>query len=115
MSAYAFTPHIAEVTVKPKIRVHMRNATGLDEAGIDGGGIFREFLWELLRTGFDPNRALFRYTASDDVMFYPNPQAPSVMPDFKKHFFFLGRMLGKVGIHTDVDSFRNFSSLSQYV
>ena len=74
----------------------MKNASGLDEAGIDGGGIFREFLSELLKTGFDPNRGIFMLTASDDKMLYPNPQAPDVLENSEKHFFFLGRLLGKV-------------------
>lgn len=82
--------------MKPKVRVHMLNNAGLDEAGIDGGGIFREFLSELLKTGFDPNRGFFKFTASDDKMLYPNPEAPQVNEYSQKHFFFLGRMLGKV-------------------
>ena len=78
----------------------MKNASGLDEAGIDGGGIFREFLSELLKTGFDPNRGIFMLTASDDKMLYPNPQAPDVLENSEKHFFFLGRLLGKVCCYT---------------
>ena len=48
------------------------NAQGLDEPGIDGGGLFREFLSELLKTGFDPNRGYF--TSTQDGQLYPNPQ-----------------------------------------
>lgn len=70
------------------------NAAGLDEAGIDGGGIFREFLSELLKTGFDPNRGLFLMTT--DRLLYPNPQSVSLMEKYTKHYYFLGRMLGKV-------------------
>lgn len=76
------------------MRVQLVNIAGMDEAGIDGGGIFREFLLELLKTGFDPNRGFFMYTA--DRLLYPNPQASVLMPNFTEHFFFLGRMLGKV-------------------
>ena len=47
------------------------NAQGLEEAGIDGGGLFREFLSETLRTGLDPNRGYFVCTADSDL--YPNP------------------------------------------
>ena len=90
---------ILEPNLKLKIRVLMKNASGLDEAGIDGGGIFREFLSELLKTGFDPNRGIFMLTASDDKMLYPNPQAPDVLENSEKHFFFLGRLLGKVCCH----------------
>ena len=86
----------AEPNLKLKMRVQLMNAAGMEEAGIDGGGIFREFLSELLKAGFDPNRGFFKYTA--DRLLYPNPQASILVPDFCQHFFFLGRMLGKVGL-----------------
>ena len=76
------------------MRVQLVNVAGLDEAGIDGGGIFREFLNELLKTGFDPNRGFFSQTT--DRLLYPNPQASVLVEDFTKHYYFLGRMLGKV-------------------
>ncbi|XP_048762043.2 ubiquitin-protein ligase E3C-like [Ostrea edulis] len=82
-----------EPNLKLKMRVQLMNAAGLDEAGIDGGGIFREFLSELLKTGFDPNRGLFLMTT--DRLLYPNPQSVSLMDNYTKHYYFLGRMLGK--------------------
>lgn len=86
--------YFVEPNLKLKMRVQLMNAAGLDEAGIDGGGIFREFLSELLKTGFDPNRGLFLMTT--DRLLYPNPQSVSLMDTFTKHYYFLGRMLGKV-------------------
>ncbi|XP_022110390.1 ubiquitin-protein ligase E3C-like [Acanthaster planci] len=83
-----------EPDLKKKLRVVMRNVSGLEEAGIDGGGLTREFLSELLKTGFDPNRGFFKTTA--DELLYPNPQASQLEPDYQKHYYFLGRMLGKV-------------------
>ena len=83
--------------MKRRMQVKMKNAVGLDEAGIDGGGITREFLNELLKTAFDPNRGFFKYTS--DKLLYPNPQALLLEPDptrFAQHYFFLGRILGKV-------------------
>ncbi|CAG5130999.1 unnamed protein product [Candidula unifasciata] len=82
-----------EPNLKKKMRVSLLNAAGLDEAGIDGGGIFREFLSELLKTGFDPNRGFFKYTA--DRTLYPNPEAGLIVDNFTSHYYFLGRMLGK--------------------
>ena len=84
------------------MRVQLVNAAGLDEAGIDGGGIFREFLNELLKTGFDPNRGFFSQTT--DRLLYPNPQASVLTEDFTKHYYFLGRMLGKVGNSVDLNT-----------
>jgi len=77
------------------MRVQLVNAAGLDEAGIDGGGIFREFLNQLLKTGFDPNRGFFSPTT--DRLLYPNPQSRILVADYNQHYYFLGRMLGKVG------------------
>ncbi|CAL1546585.1 unnamed protein product [Lymnaea stagnalis] len=82
-----------EPNLKRKLRVSLLNVAGLDEAGIDGGGIFREFLSELLKTGFDPNRGFFKYT--EDRALYPNPEAGLLVENFTAHYFFLGRMLGK--------------------
>ena len=72
----------------------LKNAQGLDEAGIDGGGIFREFLSQLLRTAFDPNRGFFQSTT--DELLYPNPHAAVLVENFEDHYYFMGRMLGKV-------------------
>ena len=57
--------------LRQKLRVNLVNAQGLDEPGIDGGGVFREFLSELLKTGFDPNYGFF--TTTQDGLLYPNP------------------------------------------
>ncbi|CAI4224185.1 unnamed protein product [Auanema sp. JU1783] len=81
--------------LRQNIRVSMINWIGLDEIGQDGGGIFREFLSELLKTGFDPNRGLFKYT--HDRFLYPNPDAMLLFPhNFSQHYYFLGRMVAKL-------------------
>jgi len=82
-----------EPNLKLKMRVQLVNAAGLDEAGIDGGGLFREFLSQLLRAAFDPNRGFF--TLTRDQMLFPNPSAPHLHQDAASHYFFIGRMLGK--------------------
>ncbi|CAB1349479.1 unnamed protein product [Coregonus sp. 'balchen'] len=77
-----------------RVRVHLLNAHGLDEAGIDGGGIFREFLNELLKSGFNPNQGFFKTT--NDGLLYPSPTAQMLVGDsFARHYYFLGRILGK--------------------
>lgn len=87
---------LIEPDLKKRIRVHLLNAHGLDEAGIDGGGIFREFLNELLKSGFNPNQGFFKTT--NEGLLYPNPAAQMLVGDsFARHYYFLGRMLGKVG------------------
>jgi len=82
-----------EPNLKLKMRVQLMNAAGLDEAGIDGGGIFREFLSQLLKAAFDPNRGFFSVTRNQ--MLYPNPNVSHIYENFAEHYFFIGRMLGK--------------------
>uniref|UniRef100_A0A7N6BU23 Ubiquitin-protein ligase E3C n=1 Tax=Anabas testudineus TaxID=64144 RepID=A0A7N6BU23_ANATE len=83
-----------ETDLKKRIRVHLLNAHGLDEAGIDGGGIFREFLNELLKSGFNPNQGFFKTT--NEGLLYPSPTAEMLVGDsFTRHYYFLGRILGK--------------------
>ena len=82
-----------EPNIKLKMRVQLVNAVGLDEAGIDGGGLFREFLSQLLKAAFDPNRGFFVLTK--DQMLYPNPTADKIHGDSSPHYYFIGRILGK--------------------
>ncbi|XP_075974851.1 ubiquitin-protein ligase E3C [Anticarsia gemmatalis] len=82
-----------EPDLKLKLRVQLVNQAGAEEAGVDGGGLFREFLSELLKSAFDPNRGLFRLTV--DNMLYPNPGVHLLYDDFPMHYYFVGRMLGK--------------------
>lgn len=77
------------------MRVELVNKVGLSEAGVDGGGLFREFLTELLKTAFDPNRGFFKLTK--DNLLYPNPSVQLIVSDYVDHYFFIGRVLGKVG------------------
>ena len=90
-----------------KMRVQMTNFAGLDEAGIDGGGLFREFLSELLKTAFDPNRGFFKLT--DDQQLYPNPNVALIESNFVPHYYFIGRMLGKVSILTEFSDSQSFT------
>lgn len=101
---------VPEPDLKKRIRVHLLNAHGLDEAGIDGGGIFREFLNELLKSGFNPNQGFFK--ATNDSLLYPNPAAEMLVGDsFTRHYYFLGRLLGKVSVtFTSVSKQRGISS-----
>ncbi|CAF4531060.1 unnamed protein product [Rotaria sp. Silwood1] len=82
-----------EPNLRRKLRVSFINAVGLDEAGIDGGGLFREFMNELLKSSFNPIRGLFKLTS--DGYLYPNPNVAFIEENFGPHYYFLGRMLGK--------------------
>ncbi|CAF0944372.1 unnamed protein product [Adineta steineri] len=82
-----------EPNLRRKIRVSFINAVGLDEAGVDGGGLFREFMNELLKSSFNPIRGLFKLTS--DGYLYPNPNIAFIDENFGPHYYFLGRILGK--------------------
>ena len=74
---------------KHSIALNIFSSVGLDEAGIDGGGLFREFLSQLLRAAFDPNRGFFVLTK--DQMLYPNPTADQIHGDSSPHYYFIGQ------------------------
>ena len=86
------------------IRVQFVNEQGLDEAGVDGGGLFKDFLNDLITESFDPKFGLFVETP--ERMLYPNPA--SEIHAGEKHlqyFYFLGAIIGKAayeGILLDV-------------
>lgn len=79
--------------LKRTLRIQLVNAAGLEEAGVDGGGVSREFLAEFMKTAFDPNRGFF--VANNNNELYPNPHVNVICPDFEVHYEFIGRMLGK--------------------
>ncbi|XP_077549553.1 ubiquitin-protein ligase E3C [Haemaphysalis longicornis] len=93
----AFEKLADEPNLKLRLRVQLVNVAGLEEAGVDGGGLLREFLAELMKTAFDPNRGLFQ--CMHDRRLYPNPAVGRV-PGYDsgqatRHYGFVGRLLAK--------------------
>lgn len=60
-------------SAKARLSLTFFNQQGLQEAGIDMGGLLKEFLESVVAEGFDPNRGLF--SATPDSCAYPNPLA----------------------------------------
>uniref|UniRef100_A0A0N5A261 HECT-type E3 ubiquitin transferase n=1 Tax=Parastrongyloides trichosuri TaxID=131310 RepID=A0A0N5A261_PARTI len=88
--------------LKNTIRVKFVNAQGLDEAGIDRDGVFKEFLELTLRQVFDPQLNLFHTTENNYIM--PSPTS-YLHEDHLQLFMFVGKMLAKSvyeGIVTDL-------------
>ncbi len=79
--------------LKGRVRVQLINAHGEAEAGVDGGGLFKDFLEDLLREGFSPQYGLFKATANQQL--YPDPAAVGTVPEAAAMLEFLGRMLAK--------------------
>ncbi|XP_015784165.1 ubiquitin-protein ligase E3B [Tetranychus urticae] len=88
--------------LKGIIRVKFINEQGLDEAGIDQDGVFKEFLEETIKKVFDPSLNLFKVTSEQRL--YPSPTS-YIHENHLSLFEFVGRMLGKAvyeGIVADV-------------
>lgn len=89
--------------MKGTIEIVFIDQWGQEEAGIDGGGVFKEFLTSLTKEAFDTNRGLWKATDLQEL--YPNPHSYSSMSESLEWFTFLGRVLGKAlydGILVDI-------------
>lgn len=64
------------------------------EAGVDAGGVTREWYQVLSRQMFNPDYALFTPASSDKTTFHPN-RTSYVNPEHLSFFKFIGRIIGK--------------------
>ncbi|KAL6751920.1 hypothetical protein V8C86DRAFT_2767494 [Haematococcus lacustris] len=78
--------------LKTRVRVQFVDEEGLAEAGIDGGGLFKDFMEGLMRDGFGGDSGLF--VANSQRELYPAPSA-AFSPVTRMLLRFLGAMLGK--------------------
>lgn len=89
---------------KRAIRVKFIDEHGIQEAGIDGGGVYKEFMYEVLRKAFSPaSYALF--SATPDGHLYPNPYASLVDDIYERRLEFIGNLLAKAlfdGVLVDI-------------
>lgn len=88
--------------LKGLIRVKFINDYGLDEAGLDQDGVFKEFLEDTIKKVFDP--ALNLFCSTSEQRLYPSPTS-RLHEDHLSLFNFVGKMLGKAiyeGIVVDV-------------
>ncbi|KAF9580734.1 hypothetical protein BGW38_002499 [Lunasporangiospora selenospora] len=79
--------------LKGRISISFVDQYGIQEAGIDGGGVFKEFLTSLVLQAFDTNFGLFMSTS--EQLLYPNPHQYARESTQLKLYEFLGRILGK--------------------
>ncbi|EKX32006.1 hypothetical protein GUITHDRAFT_121825 [Guillardia theta CCMP2712] len=89
--------------LKGVVKVLFVNESGLDESGIDMGGLYKEFLTHFIERAFHPDYGLFKYSAERQL--FPNPHSHMMVHSHLDYFAFLGRMLGKAmydGIQMDL-------------
>ncbi|WWC86828.1 uncharacterized protein L201_001707 [Kwoniella dendrophila CBS 6074] len=94
--------------LKSRIEITFVDQYGLTEEGIDGGGLFKEFLTNLSKEVFDTNRGL--WLATDQNELYPNSHSYATEPHQLEWYRFIGQILGKAiyeGMLVDV-SFADF-------
>jgi hypothetical protein len=87
---------MSPAALKARIKVTFVNEQGLEEAGIDGGGVFKEYIDSLTKSAFSPEYGFFLET--DEHLLYPNPGARYVVDTRKEalaRYRFLGRVLAK--------------------
>ena len=84
--------------LKHRVQVTFINQHGAHEAGIDGGGVFKEFLDDLIKEAFDPSQ----HKTGAPLLFSVTPletlavnMATAHSPENLAHYEFLGRVLGK--------------------
>lgn len=94
---------LAEEDLRGVIRIIFVNELGVEEAGIDGGGIFKDFMENITQAAFDIQYGLFKETA--DHLLYPNPGSGLMHEQHLQYFHFLGTLLAKAmfeGILIDI-------------
>ncbi|GMH28043.1 hypothetical protein Nepgr_029886 [Nepenthes gracilis] len=94
---------LSDEDLRGVIRVTFVNEFGVEEAGIDGGGIFKDFMESITRAAFDIQYGLFKETA--DHLLYPNPGSGLIHEQHLQFFHFLGTVLAKAmfeGILVDI-------------
>ncbi|CAI5706060.1 unnamed protein product [Peronospora effusa] len=87
---------MSPAALKMRIKVTFFNEQGLEEAGVDGGGVFKEYMDSLTKMVFSPEYGFFLET--DEHLLYPNPGARYVVDTRKEaldRYRFLGRVLAK--------------------
>ncbi|KAH6892749.1 ubiquitin protein ligase [Coprinopsis sp. MPI-PUGE-AT-0042] len=99
---------LSEADLKRPIEITFIDQFGSEEAGIDGGGVFKEFFTDLCKEVFDTDRGLWLANKKNEL--YPNPHSYATEAHSLNWYRFIGRVLGKAmyeGILVDV-AFANF-------
>jgi len=89
----AFEGLVDEGALRDVFRVEFISTDGEPESGVDGGGLFKEFMIHICREMFDPGFGLFAATC--DQTLYPAVSACKTHADALDLYAFLGKVVGK--------------------
>jgi ubiquitin-protein ligase E3 B len=89
---YAQLRKLTPVQFKNVIRVVFVNEFGLNEAGIDQDGVFKEFLQETIKQILNPEFSMFKVTAEQQL--YPS-ELSYYVDNHLELFEFIGKIFGK--------------------
>lgn len=67
-----------------RLQIEFVSETGLQEAGIDGGGLYKAFMDSFAKAAFDVGLGFFQPTSAE--LLFPNP-ASSLLGDHHLHYF----------------------------
>lgn len=101
--------------LKEPIQITFIDQFGAEEAGIDGGGVTKEFLTSITKETFDPQNEERLFIANDQNLLYPNPgkldsymylmraagmqdrspEMKAAVEELWARYRFLGRIIGK--------------------
>lgn len=82
-----------EASLRDLFRIEFISPDGEPESGVDGGGLFKEFMVHTCREVFDPEFGLF--SATNDQTLYPTPSAFLKRRNAADLYAFLGKVVGK--------------------
>ncbi|KAI9443566.1 HECT-domain-containing protein [Lactarius indigo] len=94
---------LADANLKRPIGITFIDQFGEEEMGIDGGGVFKEFLTDLSKEVFDSDRGLWLANKKNEL--YPSHGSYATEAHSLNWYRFIGRILGKAlyeGILVDV-------------
>mmetsp|Transcript_5537 Transcript_5537/g.11533 ORF Transcript_5537/g.11533 Transcript_5537/m.11533 type:complete len:615 (-) Transcript_5537:425-2269(-) len=94
--AYTKLNHLGSA-LRNKIQITFINHQGLEEAGIDGGGVFKEFMDDLVKEAFSPEMHYFSVAPGVETLKVNvyNKTMINRRQEILAEFEFLGRILGK--------------------
>jgi ubiquitin-protein ligase E3 C len=83
--------------LKGRVHVSFTNQVGTDEAGIDGGGVFKEFIDDLIKDAFSVGATTAKHNLFSATPYQTLTVNVELLNDstLLPHYEFLGRVLGK--------------------